>query len=154
FLNEIYSAVVRGPSWPRTLLVINFDEWGGFFDHVPPPVAPIPLADKLAGAQDGRLGFRTPTVLISPWSRRGFVSHTQFDHTSVLKLIEWRWGLAPLSVRDASANNLALALDFRLPNRFAPLYPRPVGPFGTVCAQAVPSEEQSVFATLRTMASG
>src|SRR5882762_4783808 len=99
FLNEVYHAVTSGPDWPSTLLVINFDEWGGFYDHVPPPTAPIPQADQLAGNQDGRLGFRTPALLISPWSRRGYVSHAQFDHTSVLQLIEWRWGLPALSVR-------------------------------------------------------
>jgi phospholipase C len=152
FLNQVYNAVTSSPNWPRTLLVINFDEWGGFFDHVPPPTAPIPAADQLAGNQDGRLGFRTPAVLISPWSRRGYVSHTQFDHTSVLKLIEWRWGLAPLSVRDETANNLALALDFGHPNAFAPQYALPVGPFGAPCPQAVPSTEATAWATLQAQA--
>jgi phospholipase C len=66
FLNQIYSAVTSGPKWPHTLLVVNYDEWGGFYDHVPPPTAPIPEADQLAGNQDGRLGFRTPAVIISP----------------------------------------------------------------------------------------
>ena len=112
FLNLIYLAVTRGRSWGNTLLVINYDEWGGFFDHVAPPTAPIPAADRAAGNEDGRLGFRTPALLIGPWARAGAVSHVPFDHTSVLKLIEWRWGLAPLSERDASAHNLAEALDF------------------------------------------
>ena len=152
FLNEIYGAVTGGPEWPHTLLVINFDEWGGFFDHVPPPTAPIPAADQLAGNQDGRLGFRTPALLISPWSLRGDVSHIQFDHTSVLKLIEWRWRLASLSVRDAVANNLAYALDFAQPNYFAPLYGVPGGPFGGVCPQALTSTEESEWAALQTLA--
>jgi phospholipase C len=152
FLNEVYGAVTGGPSWQHTLLIINFDEWGGFFDHVAPPTAPIPLADQLAGNQDGRLGFRTPALVIAPWSRRGYVSHIQFDHTSVLKLIEWRWGLAPLTVRDAAANNLAYALDFDHPNYFAPLYGVPGGPFAGVCPQAVTTGEQSEWATLQTLA--
>jgi len=141
-----------GPNWPHTLLVVNYDEWGGFYDHVPPPTAPIPEADQLAGNQDGRLGFRTPALLISPWSRRGSVSHVQFDHTSVLKLIEWRWNLAPLTVRDSSANNLGYALDFQNPNNFAPIYSVPAGPFGGICPSTVPSEEESTWATLRTLA--
>ena len=152
FLNEIYGAVSNGPSWPNTLLIINFDEWGGFFDHVPPPTAPIPIADQLAGNADGRLGFRTPTLLIAPWSRRGYVSHIQFDHTSVLKLIEWRWGLAPLTVRDAAANNLAYALDLETPTYFAPLYAVPGGPFAGVCPQAVTTNEESEWAALQTLA--
>ena len=53
-----------------------------------------------------------PCLLISPFARRGHVSHGVYDHTSILKLVEWRWGLDPLSVRDAAANNLATALDF------------------------------------------
>jgi phospholipase C len=152
FLNQVYRAVTSGPKWANTLLVINFDEWGGFFDHVPPPTAPIPAADQLAGNQDGRLGFRTPALLISPWSPRGRVSHTQFDHTSVLKLIEWRWRLPSLSVRDSTANNLAFALDFGHPNYFAPLYGVPAGPFGGLCPSAVTSAGEIEWATLRTLA--
>jgi phospholipase C len=151
-LNQIYEAVTGSPNWPHTIFIINFDEWGGFFDHVPPPVGPIPQADQLAGNADGRLGFRTPALIISPWSRRGYVSHTQFDHTSVLKLIEWRWRVAPLTVRDAAANNLALALDFQHPDSFAPLYNVPAGPFAGVCLQALPSTEESEWATLQKSA--
>jgi len=152
FLNQVYGAVTNSPNWPSTVLFINFDEWGGFFDHVPPPTAPIPLADQLAGNQDGRLGFRTPALLISPWSRRGYVSHLQFDHTSLLKLIEWRWGLPPLTVRDATANNLAAALDFANPNHAAPQFPAPAGPFGAPCPQAVTTAEENEWAALQSMA--
>ena len=105
FLNLVYSAVTTSPAWRNTVLVINFDEWGGFFDHVPPPTAPIPPADQAAGNQDGRLGFRTPCLIVSPFARREFVSHQLLDHTSVLKMIEWRWGLAPLTVRDQGSSD-------------------------------------------------
>jgi phospholipase C len=131
FLALVYDAITRGPGWQQTLLVINYDEWGGFFDHVPPPEAPIPNASAAAGDHDGRLGFRTPALLVAPWAPAGAVSHVTFDHTSVLHLIEWRWGLAPLTVRDASANNLALALDFNHPRGGRPplfaVAPRPLG---------------------------
>ena len=113
-MNRIYAAVTHSPAWSGTVLVINFDEWGGFFDHVPPAVAPIPPADQAAGNVDGRRGFRTPTLLISPFARRARTSHVLYDHTSVLRMIEWRWGLDPLSVRDATANNLAHELHFNL----------------------------------------
>ena len=121
FLNEVYTAVTGGPAWPNTVLVINFDEWGGFFDHVAPPIAPISAVDFAAG-NDGRLGFRTPTVLISPFARRRTVDHTVYDHTSILRMIEWRWRLEPLAVRDDAANNLAAALNFELPDPDAPHY--------------------------------
>jgi len=107
FLSTIYNAVTHSPAWPRTLLVITFDEWGGFFDHVSPPAA---TAD--ANPAYVQRGFRVPCLLISPFARRGHVAHGVYDHTSILKLVEWRWGLAPLSPRDAAAANLAGALDF------------------------------------------
>lgn len=58
FLNSVYAAVTSCPVWQNTVLVINFDEWGGFFEHVPPPAAPIPPGDVIAGNQDGLRGFR------------------------------------------------------------------------------------------------
>jgi phospholipase C len=138
FLNLIYRAVTTSPAWPRTVLVINYDEWGGFFEHVPPPTAPIP--DQAAGNADGLLGFRVPCLVISPYARRKYISHAVFDHTSILKMIEWRWGLEPLTVRDGRANNLAEALDFSQPPRAARQYNVPVGPFGQLCAPFEPDK--------------
>jgi phospholipase C len=137
FLNLVYTAVTRSPAFGHTVLVINFDEWGGFFDHVPPPTAPIPPADLAAGNMDGRLGFRTAVMLVAPWAPAGTVSHEQFDHTSVLRLIEWRFGLDPLTVRDATANNLADALDFSHARHHVPQFAVPAGPFGAPCVSSV-----------------
>ncbi|HXL34506.1 MAG TPA: alkaline phosphatase family protein [Gemmatimonadales bacterium] len=137
-MNRIYTAVTQSPAWSSTVLVINFDEWGGFFDHVPPPVAPIPPADQAAGNADGRLGFRTPTLLISPFARRQHTSHVSYDHTSVLRMIEWRWSLDPLTVRDATANNLADELDFtQVDPAPPPVYSVPAVT-GTVCPVRLP----------------
>jgi phospholipase C len=125
FLSKVHDAVVSSPNWERTALVITYDEWGGFFDHVVPPVGPDPNPDLGAGLR----GFRVPCLVISPRARRGHVAHELYDHTSVLKMIEWRFGLAPLTVRDAAANNLAEVLDFENPPRLrAPRYhvPRPL----------------------------
>jgi phospholipase C len=108
FLYQIYRAVTRSPAWRHTVLVINFDEWGGFFDHVAPPPGP-----DVSPAYELR-GFRVPCIVVSPFARRGYVAHRVYDHTSILKMIEWRWGLPPLSVRDANANNLAEELDFTM----------------------------------------
>ncbi|PYR60085.1 MAG: phospholipase [Acidobacteria bacterium] len=133
FMNEVYTAVTRSPAWMNTVLVINFDEWGGFFDHVPPPSGPIPTADQAAGNTDGLFGFRVPLFVISPFARRKTITPLVLDHTSILRLIEWRWDLAPLTVRDATATNLAEALDFAKSRRQAPHYPVPPGPFGAPC---------------------
>lgn len=115
FLNTVYESVVSSPNWERTVLFINYDEWGGFFDHVPPTIAPDPRPDLGTGLR----GFRVPCLVISPLARRHTVAHRTYDHTSVLKMIEWRFGLTPLTVRDAVANNLAEVLDFRAEPRLA-----------------------------------
>ncbi len=127
FLSQIYHAVTSSPAWPRTLLIITFDEWGGFFDHVPPPVA----HDVKPEYQ--QRGFRIPTVLISPFARRRHVAHGVYDHTSVLKLLEWRFGLEPLSKRDAEAKNLAAALDFSHRNLKVPKITAPRLVVGARC---------------------
>jgi phospholipase C len=119
FLNDVYRAVTTSPLWPRTLLVITFDESGGFFDHVPPTRGPD------ANPKYALRGFRVPTLLVSPYARRGHVDHTLFDHASILKLIEWRFGLRPLAPRDAAANNLASALDFSHRDLRAPRFAVP-----------------------------
>ena len=90
---------------------------------MPPPTAPdVKPAYALRG-------FRVPCLVISPLARRRHVAHGVYDHTSILRMIEWRWNLPPLSVRDAHANNLAAVLDFGHRNLHAPKItaPRVVG---------------------------
>jgi phospholipase C len=108
WLNGVYEAVTKSPNWKSTVMVVTFDEWGGFFDHVAP--SSVPDVDPRFELR----GFRVPALVVSPFARRGFISGETFDHTSVLKMIEWRWKLPALSVRDAQANNLADVLDFGL----------------------------------------
>src|SRR5207249_3189860 len=148
FLNQIYAAVTHSPAWPNTVLIFNFDEWGGFFDHVPPRAAPIPDADRAAGNVDGLRGFRTPALLISPFARREHTSHVLYDHTSVLRLIEWRWDLEPLTVRDATAHNLASQLRFERADANAPAYSVPAIT-GAIC----PAQPPGLRALLRARAS-
>src|SRR6266478_1927413 len=141
FLYKTFQAVARGPNWANTVLIVNFDEWGGFFEHVAPPRATA--ANNVdTDLVDGKtlLGLRVPTVVASPFSRGNpadsRVSALVFDHTSVLKLIEWRWGLAPLTLRDASndVSNLAHALNFENPNVSVPTLPQPNAPLlGAPC---------------------
>ncbi len=96
FLNDIYTAVTNGPDWDSTVLVITYDEWGGFFDHV------VPRAGHDNDPTHALRGFRVPTFVISPFARRHHIAHEMFDHTSILAMIEWRWGLPPLTPRDAA----------------------------------------------------
>jgi phospholipase C len=122
WLAGTYRAVTTSPAWRRTLLVITFDEWGGFFDHVSPDVAPD------VDPNFALRGFRVPCVLVSPWSPGGRVVSRTFDHASILRMIESRWRLAPLSARDASALDLSEALDFSDPDPDAPAYDVPPPP--------------------------
>ncbi len=137
FLNQVYDVLRASPQWARTLMIVNYDEWGGFYDHVEPPLAPVSTAEKALG-NDGRLGCRVPCVLIGPRARRGHVEHTQFDPNSILNFIAWRFGFSPLGVRGDS-NNLVLALDFSsAPDPGTPAFEVPAGPFASLC---LPLEE-------------
>ncbi|MCW2977951.1 MAG: phosphoesterase [Actinomycetia bacterium] len=144
FLNDVYDAVRTSPNWPNTVLVVTYDEWGGFFDHVVPAIAPD------ASPLYARRGFRVPAVVVSPFAAKGAVDHTVYDHTSVLRLIEWRWGLDPLSPRDAGAANLVNALDLSRTRSDRPSYSVPtVAP--AVCVAGTPVGETE-WADLATTA--
>jgi phospholipase C len=134
-IDEVYRAITSSPAWANTVLVVNYDEWGGFYDHVAPPLTPPSALDMQIG-NDGRLGFRVPLLVVSPLARRGFVGHRQYDHTSILSLIEWRWGLDPLTELDATTENLARVLDFRSAKDLsAPQFAVPQGPFAGPCVE-------------------
>jgi phospholipase C len=135
FAHNVVKSIVESPLWPRSALFVNYDEWGGFFDHVRPPRMPDARGTDSdpAGPEDfGQLGFRVPTQVISPYAVKGALASELlgirspknpapnklfaptpsrfYDHTSILKFIEWRFGLAPLTARDAAAANIGLEL--------------------------------------------
>ncbi len=122
FASQVIRAVMSGPEWATTLLIWTYDEHGGYYDHVPPPKA-IPPDDippdvpSGESAFDGfaRYGFRVPCAVISPWSRKNYVSHNVFDHSSICKLVETKWNLPAMTFRDANANNMLDMLDLRRP---------------------------------------
>jgi phospholipase C len=111
-IQAVYTAVRTGPGWGETLLIITYDEHGGLYDHVPPPSGATPPDATLGefGFDFKRFGVRVPAVLVSPLIVAGTVFRaagpTPLDHTSVLKTIETRWGLSPLTARDAAAPDL------------------------------------------------
>ena len=135
FLAETFHAVTSGPQWPHTVVIVTYDEWGGFFDHVPPPRAAAPNdVDPDIVDGDVLLGMRVPVVIASPFTRgdpnNPRVVSTVFDHTSILKLIEWRWQLRPLTARDASndVGNLLAALNLDAADVTVPALPQPTPP--------------------------
>ena len=97
FVAVVLEALLRSPQWDRSLFVVTHDEWGGFFDSQ----RPIKLPDNRASRNDandfGQAGFRVPAAHISPYTPGGAVDHTVYDHTSILRFIEWRFLGAPAS---------------------------------------------------------
>jgi acid phosphatase len=98
---EILQRLERSRQWAKMLVIVTYDENGGFWDHVAPPVR-----DRFGP------GTRVPAILVSPFAKRGFVDHTPYDTTSILKLIETRFGLRPLTEADAGADPMLNALQF------------------------------------------
>ncbi len=93
--------IERSPLWQDSVVIVTYDENGGLWDHVAPPVI-----DRWGP------GSRVPTLVISPFAKRGVIDHATYDTTAILKLIETRFGLAPLGTRDASSADLTAAFDF------------------------------------------
>ena len=118
FAASVVNAVLHSPAWPETVLIFLYDEHGGYYDHVPPKravrpddIEPNVPDDELDGDLYSWTGFRVPAVIVSPWSKKDYVSHVVHDHTSILKLLETKWNLPALSHRDANASNLLDSLD-------------------------------------------
>jgi phospholipase C len=109
FVHDIVDATMHSPQWPRAALLFSYDEQGGLYDHVAPPAACVPddtppdlgSGDVMAGYD--ALGLRVPLIAVSPYARRGYVSHVVTDHTSILRLVEARFELPALTHRDANA---------------------------------------------------
>ncbi|HMH11232.1 MAG TPA: alkaline phosphatase family protein, partial [Candidatus Nitrosopolaris rasttigaisensis] len=95
WVKHVINAIMNSPYWNSTAIILTWDDYGGFYDHVAPP-----QIDKYG------LGFRMPTIIISPYSKPGYIDHTQYQFESMLKFIEWRFSLQPLTERDLHANNL------------------------------------------------
>jgi phospholipase C len=118
FMAHVVNSVMSSPNWSKTALIINYDEGGGYYDHVPPPktvtpddTPPILGPGDPPGAYD-RYGFRVPLYVISPWARKNYVSRVVQDHTSVLKFIERKFNLGAITRRDAAAADMTDYFDF------------------------------------------
>ncbi len=110
----LIQAVMLSKYWQNSVIFVTYDDFGGWYDHVAPPVI-----DRWGP------GGRVPLLVISPYARKGFVDHTFYDTTSLLKFIETRWNLEPLGTRDAAAADLTGVFDFtQVPA--APVAPQPV----------------------------
>ena len=101
-VTDLINAIMSGPNWKDTAIVLTWDDFGGFYDHVMPP-----------NVDEYGYGPRVPTLVISPYARPGYICHSTFDFTSPLKLIEEKFSLQPLASRDASAKDMLDCFDFQ-----------------------------------------
>jgi phospholipase C len=108
---SITNAVGASQYWKSTAIFITWDDWGGWYDHVPPPIY---------GSYE--LGFRVPLIVVSPYAKRGYVSHRQHEFGSILKFVEENWSLGSLGQTDARSDDLADCFDFsQAPTRYDPV---------------------------------
>ena len=120
FVSEVVHAFMSSPQWKRGALFVVYDEWGGFFEHVRPPHVPDIRESRQLNKDFGQMGFRIPAVAISPYVRRGHVDHGIYGFESILKMIEYKFGLRPLTRRDAYARNIARSFDWVSKPRLTP----------------------------------
>jgi phospholipase C len=106
FVKKLLTALMQSSAWDSSAFMWTYDDWGGWYDHVKPPIV-----DEFG------YGFRAPALLVSSYARRGYIDNTTLDFTSMLKFIETNWGIAPLADRDRNANNLLDAFNFEHPPR-------------------------------------
>ena len=130
FLAKVVEALGSSPLWRTSLLILTYDEHGGYYDHVPPPVALAPdsIPPQVQPGEslyDGfaRYGFRVPSVLVGPYVKPGHVTSIVYDHTSILAFLERKWNLAAMTYRDANANDLTDFLDLDAMKRGQPTFP-------------------------------
>ena len=111
---QVVNAIGNSAYWSSTAIVVVWDDWGGFYDHVPPPQLGF-----------GGLGFRVPMIVVSPYARKSYVSHTQYEFGSIVKFVEDNWHLGRLNTTDLRANSIRDVFDFtQSPRKFAPISAR------------------------------
>jgi phospholipase C len=122
---DVVKAFLHSPNFRRGAMFVNYDEWGGFFDHVSPRFVPDDRSSRRLSKNFGVTGFRVPAVAISPWARRGHTSHATMTHVSILKLISYRFGLGYLNTRHRYSSDIGRTFDFEKPNYDVPGLPNP-----------------------------
>jgi phospholipase C len=136
--SDMVHALFASPQWGKSALFFMYDEHGGYYDHVPPPPACKPDAhdptDKAGNAVGGafdRYGFRVPFIVVSPFAKKGFVSHKTYDHASIVRFIQAKFRVPALTARDANSDIPTDMFDFANP------------PFATPPTIAEPTVDQT-----------
>jgi phospholipase C len=132
-IKSVYEAIRNSPAWDSSLLIVTWDEHGGFYDHVAPPAAVSP-GDSIVTSGASQYGFtfqqygvRVPAVAVSPLIPANLIDHRTYDHASIPATVERLFGLGPLTQRDARANSVASLATLAVPRTDAPLtLPKPI----------------------------
>jgi phospholipase C len=132
WVTQVVNAIGTSAYWRNTAIILLWDDWGGWYDNVPPPQITY-----------SRLGFRVPMIVISPYAKPHTVAHTQYDFGSILKFIEQTFGLGSLGTTDATANSMEDVFDFSQPSNV--FHPAPL-PHADKCASQLvePDEAQEI----------
>ncbi len=170
-IKKVYETIRNSPHWNESVLLVTYDEHGGFFDHVTPPATVHP-GDKIGDPDNNKnnfdftqLGVRVPAVVISPYIARGTIDHTVYDHASLLATVEKLFGLKPLTRRDRLANQFTHLFSLTAPRTDAPtILPDPavstaerpaIAPAGPATpgadgmCEATPPDSEAIDATIR-----
>lgn len=149
-IKDVYETIRSSPHWDTSLLLILYDEHGGFFDHVPPPAA-VPPGDSITDNENDhnhfdfvQLGVRVPAVIVSPLIPKGVIDHRVYDHSSVIKTLSELFSLGTLTNRDAAANSLAHLLSLQTPRTDAPLALPPIAESGFRCSSDIEDAEVGI----------
>jgi len=150
-IKATYEAIRNSPHWNSSLLIVTWDEHGGFYDHVAPPAA-VPPGDTQPGSKYNQYGFkfdqygpRVPAVIVSPFIPSNSIDHRCYDHSSIPATVEAAFGLPALTARDAAANNVLSLLSLSAPRTDAPTaLPVPATPAAAPMAQIVPTPDSTV----------
>jgi phospholipase C len=127
YVSSLINGLMSSPSWKDSVFILTYDEGGGLYDHVPPQpavnpdgIAPVDLLPTDICSSGGGAncdfnytGFRVPLIVISPFTKKNYVSHTVADYTAILALIERRFGISPLTKRDAAQMDMTEFFDFQ-----------------------------------------
>jgi phospholipase C len=145
-LAAVYAAIRNSPYWNTSLLIITYDEHGGFYDSVAPPGAPAPGDNPSYGYNTHgftfeQYGARVPAIVVSPLIPKGSVDHTLFDHSSVPKTLEQLWGIGHLTNRDANANAVLHLLSLATPRTDCPTSLNPPAPALLVAKAPLSAQE-------------
>jgi phospholipase C len=125
-IKQVYEAIRNSPHWTSSVLIVTWDEHGGFYDHAAPPPAPAP-GDTAPGSPYNPSGFtfeqygaRVPALVISPWIAKNTIDHRVYDHASIPKIVETLFGLPRMTARDLQANNPGALLALAAPRTDTP----------------------------------